>query len=120
MATPNSNQDLARLGHEYPHEFISLVATDAAHTALVWLRAHNAPEQIISLIDSAVLLTMYAATAELDALTDAEAELLAEALPAASRLVVELGGVFHDAHGKHFPRKTTITWEPSKEANQTE
>lgn len=90
---------LAMIGRDYPSEFINSIADNAAAVVGDWLEKNNAPEALVDLFSSTIMLYQFAQRAEGKILNDLDAADLTETIANATKLINELGGLFYSASG---------------------
>ncbi|MHB8933141.1 MAG: hypothetical protein ACYC6H_06715 [Bellilinea sp.] len=88
---------LAAIGNLYPPEFVNALASTAYSTAWDWMKANNIPENIISLLDQAIMLTRAAGMAAAGTLETPTAAELPEQIGMAVNLIAEMEGSFYTA-----------------------
>lgn len=90
---------LADLGRQYPPEFISSIADNAAAVVSDWLEKNNAPGALTELFSSVIILYQLAGRAEGDKLSDQDAAGLPEFIAATTKLIATCGGCFYSESG---------------------
>lgn len=104
----------AELGRSYAPEFISSIANQAVETLEAWLRANNAPSEVINLVDDVVVLERCARGLENGKLSDWDALSLIQELPLITERIARLGGSYCGGGSESFPRENVIIWQPEE------
>ena len=99
----------------FPPEFVSVLQGTVEETILASLKAMQAPEGLLELVRNLRLLGSYLAECEKNS-TLAENFGIEEITLQSIRLVVECGGVFHDADGVTLPRDSVFSTKQKAEA----
>ena len=90
---------LAQIGKSFQPEFLQCIADQALDLAIEQLRAHQVPEQVISLLEAAIQVESYTIQLQAGALNDTAAVDIADTLPEMTRLIWNLGGSFQNQNG---------------------
>jgi hypothetical protein len=107
-----------KLGRSYSAEFVSAIADQAGEILIEWLKANNAPQEVIDLADSTIILERCRANIENGNLSDWNACFLGQELPGITELIAQLGGTFASSDLVSSPREKVITWQPAPQTNQ--
>ena len=107
------HQKQVKLGQSYAPEFVDAMASTAHLTIREYLEDHQAPEQLVHLVDHAIMLERVTQELRAGALNEWDAGWLIESLAEITTEIVQLGGTFMDSQG-NFPKlRDPIPWEPS-------
>ena len=104
------------LGALWSKEFIGALSTQANKTLIDWLKANNAPKQVVDMLEDVILLERCVSGFENQNLSDNLAMQLTQELPSITYHIAELGGVFCGGGSESYRRENVITWQPARPA----
>jgi len=100
----------------WSEEFIASLSIQANETLIDWLKANNAPKEVVDMLEDVILLERCVSGFENQNLSDNLAMQLTQELPSITYHIVELGGVFFSGSSESHRRENVITWQPSPSA----
>ena len=101
---------LAEIGHTYHPDFIGSLNETAIATLTDWLKANNAPQEVLDMIEDVILLDRVALGLIHNQLGDWDASELPGLIGRVSTSIIRLGGSFSGA-GSIWGDHTPIEWK---------
>ena len=105
------------LGSQWSEEFIESLSIQANKTLIDWLKANNAPKEVVDMLEDVILLERCVSGFENQNLSDNLAMQLTQELPSITYHIVELGGVFCSGSSESHRRENVIAWQPAPSAS---
>jgi hypothetical protein len=100
----------ARLGQKYSTEFIEMMAEHAQGVLLDWLKANHLPDQVVNLVETAVMLERISQEKRTHTLPDIDAVYLAQELPGITETIAAMGGEYSGPYS-NITGRGPLKWE---------